>query len=133
MEVRRANVTQQESLIKKVISQLEVHCKQKIDGSLPSLAVSAFQVQLNAIASNLNGQIVSYASRKLVSLKGEFDDRDILQRVIGIRNKLRQFGARKVSKAWATAMAGIKKQFTSQLTQLMQELKNDIATHSPSQ
>ena len=127
VESKKVSVDQQEEVICKVKQQLEGNCKKKIDESLVSLVQQAFEVQLNAITSTLENQLVSTASGRVVRLQGQFDDKNrILQQVLGLRNDMLVFGRDKMSQAWDTGINEMKVQLTSQLRQLLQELKQDI-------
>ena len=127
VELKKVSVDQQEEVICKVKQQLEGNCKKKIDESLASLVLQAFEVQLNAITSTLDNQLVSTASGRVVRLQGQFDDKNrILQQVLGLRNDMLVFGRDKVSQAWDAGINEMKVQLTSQLRQLLQELKQDI-------
>ena len=129
VEAKKVSVAQQEELIGKVKQQLENNCKRKIDESLPSLTLSAFEVQLSAIISTLENQLVSTASGRMARLQGQFDDKNrIIQLVLGVRNGMIQFGRDKVSQTWDAGINQMKVQLTAQLRQLLQELKQDIVT-----
>ena len=126
---KRDNVTQQKGLVKKVDQVIEKHCKQKISTNLPRLVMQDFELQLNAITSALENKIVSGATGKVISLRGEFTDRNqIFQRVITVRNDMVSISEGKVAEAWSGGLVEMKSRLAAQLRQLMQELKQDIFT-----
>lgn len=129
IKAKQDNVTQQKGLVEKVDQVIEKHCKQKINTNLPKLVMQDFEVQLNAITSTLENQIVSGATGKVFGLRGEFADRNhILQRVITVRNDMLSLSQGKVTEAWSGGLTEMKSRLAAQLRQLMQELKQDIFT-----